>query len=331
MISSRIIALAFATAITIASAAGADESIVLLEEEFARLAHVSGGTMGVAAVHIETGRAAYLNPDDAFPMASTFKVPVAVALLEKVDHRRLSLQKMVRLHPGDLSPGSGTISRLLDDPGVSLSVLNLLELMLLISDNSAADLCMELAGGPEAVTKHTQELGLNGIRVDRSTLHLIADYLGAESLPARKDLTLDSLGGLFDAIPDDKREAAANALMTDPRDTATPRDMAKLLQVIWRGDALSQESAARLRDIMLRCETGAARLRGLLPQDTPVAHKTGTIGGTTNDVGVITLPNDAGTLIVVAFVKASDSPIPERERAIAEVARAAHDYFLFHR
>ena len=84
-------------------------------------------------------------------------------------------------------------------------------------------------------------------------------------------------------------------------------------------------------DISTRCETGEARLKGLLPEDTVVAHKTGTIGGTTNDAGVITLPDGAGHVIVVAFVKNSELPVPDRERAIAEVARAAHDFFLFNR
>lgn len=60
-----------------------------------------------------------------------------------------------------------------------------------------------------------------------------------------------------------------------------------------------------------------------------VAHKTGTIGRTTNDAGVITLPGDAGRVVMVAFVKESDLPIPDRERAIADAARAAYDYFQF--
>ena len=60
-----------------------------------------------------------------------------------------------------------------------------------------------------------------------------------------------------------------------------------------------------------------------------VAHKTGTIGRTTNDVGILYLPSDAGHVVMVAFVKESDDPVPEREKAIAEAARAAHDYFLF--
>jgi beta-lactamase class A len=60
-----------------------------------------------------------------------------------------------------------------------------------------------------------------------------------------------------------------------------------------------------------------------------VAHKTGTIGGTTNDVGIISLPDGAGHVAIAVFVKASEKEIPARERAIAEVARAVHDFFLF--
>jgi beta-lactamase class A len=82
-------------------------------------------------------------------------------------------------------------------------------------------------------------------------------------------------------------------------------------------------------DIMRRCRTGEARLRGLLPEGTEIAHKTGTIGGTANDVGIITLPDNAGHVVIAAFVKSSQKEVPARERAIAEIARAVHDFFLF--
>ena len=70
-------------------------------------------------------------------------------------------------------------------------------------------------------------------------------------------------------------------------------------------------------------------MKGVLPANTIVAHKTGTIGGTTNDVGIITLPDNAGHIALAVFVKSSEKEIPARERTIAEIARAAHDFFLF--
>ena len=105
--------------------------------------------------------------------------------------------------------------------------------------------------------------------------------------------------------------------------------MAALLERIYRKDLLKRESAELLMDIMRRCRTGEARLRGLLPQGTEIAHKTGTIGGSANDVGIITLPDNAGHVVIAAFVKSSEKEVSARERAIAEIARAIHDFFLF--
>ena len=59
-----------------------------LEKELRRLGALSSGMMGVAAVHLESGRSAFLNADEPFPMASTFKVPIAVELLRLVDERQ---------------------------------------------------------------------------------------------------------------------------------------------------------------------------------------------------------------------------------------------------
>lgn len=301
----------------------------LLEEEWGRIEPLSGGKLGLAAIHLETGRTAFLHPDEAFPMASTYKVPIAVEMLRRVDAGEFALEDLVEVDAGDLSPGSGMISRLLDDPGVSLSWRNLLELMLLISDNSATDLCLTAAGGGERVTARMREMGVEGIRVTRSTANLITDYVGAEDLPPRAERTRATYTEHYERVPEEDRERAGRQFESDPRDTATPRGMADLLRRLWAGEGLSPGSRDLLVDIMERCETGAGRLKGRLPEGTVVAHKTGTIGRTTNDVGVLTLPGGAGEVVVVAFVKESDLPIPERERAIADAARAAYDYFLF--
>jgi beta-lactamase class A len=106
--------------------------------------------------------------------------------------------------------------------------------------------------------------------------------------------------------------------------------MARLLQKVWRREALSAANSELLLDIMLRCQTGANRLKGLLPPGVDVMHKTGTLGlGVANDVGIIRLPDGAGHVVVAVFVKESTADTATQERAIAQVARAAYDYFLF--
>src|SRR5690606_29412072 len=260
-----------------------------LEREIARLAELAGGTVGVAAVHLETGRAVYLNRTERFPMASAYKVPIAVELLTRVDRGEVRLDSLIEIRPEDLHPGSGTLTSLFDDPGVILSVHNLLELMLLISDNSATDILLRLAGGAEAVTARMRAVGAEGIRVDRPTSLLIGDWLGGKGLPANGEISPAEFRKLADAVPQAQRDSAAAAFDADPRDTATPEAMARLLERIWRREILSAESTELLLDIMRRCETGEGRIKGMLPPWVEVAHKTGTIGGTTNDVGIISL------------------------------------------
>ena len=70
--------------------------------------------------------------------------------------------------------------------------------------------------------------------------------------------------------------------------------MTKLLVHIWKKDLFTPSNANVLLGMMERCQTGKARIKGMLPQGTDVAHKTGTLGGIVDDAGVITLPGELG-------------------------------------
>jgi N-acyl-D-amino-acid deacylase len=306
-----------------------DPGLETLAREVERLSRGSGGVVGLSALHLQTGRRVALRGRERFPMASSFKVPIAVELLRRVDAGEIALDQMVALERADLHPGSGTLSALFNKPGVSLSVRNLLELMLLISDNAATDVLLERAGGGEAVTARMKALGIDGIDVSRPTLRLIADWAGLKTLPPKREWSAELWGRLFQGVPEAERKAAAEAFDADPRDTATPDAMVELLAKIQKKGLHKPETAELLLDILRRCQTGENRLRGLLPAASIVAHKTGTIGGTTNDVGILTLPQGAGHVAIAVFVKSSTRPVPDREKVIAQLARAVHDFFLF--
>lgn len=311
---------------------GDDPNLVHLAAEVERLAEAAEGVVGVAAHHLETGRGVTLNGDVPFPMASTYKVPIAVQILSMVDRGQLSLSELVEVEQSDVFLTSSAISDLLDDPGLHVSIHNLLELMLQISDNIATDLLMREAGGSQAVTAKMRDAGLDGIRVDRPTWALIANWLGREDVTEADPIAPAEYRTLLEAERADDFTAARNAAFNeDPRDTSTPAAMSDLLRMIWDRKLLSEESSALLLDIMYRCKTGEARLKGALPPGTQVAHKTGTIGQTTNDVGVVDLPDGAGHVVVAVYVKESERSVEERERVVAQIARAVHDYFVFNR
>jgi beta-lactamase class A len=306
----------------------ADHSMSALEREIERLARQSGGVVGVAAAHIESGSRVTLRGTERFPMASTYKVPIAVQLLNRVNRGEIKLEQMEYVETKDLHPGSGILSSLFNKPGVALSVRNMLELMMLISDNSATDICLRLAGGGKAVTERMRELGITGIDVNRSTARLISDWIGVKALPPENEWHPQLFRDIFARVPPEARKRAAEHFDRDKRDTSTPEAMRTILERIYAKDLLVPESAELLLDIMRRCQTGEQRLKGMLPIGTVVAHKTGTIGGTTNDVGIITLPDQGGHVAIAVFVKSSSKGVSDRERAIADIARAVHDFFL---
>ena len=300
-----------------------------IERELERIARLGGGQVGVHALHLESGRQVSFNPQVRFPMASTVKVAIAVQLLTKIERGELALTTMVDLQPSDLHPGSGTISSLLAKPGVQLSVENLLELMMVISDNSATDILLRLAGGTQAVQNRLNELGIRGMSVDRSIIQLLADLQGVTLPPAEQWTT-----GFYEKLEaerlPDARKKAVEIFATDPRDTSTPAAMTDLLAKIHAGTALSPQSRAVLLGVMERCRSGDARIRGFLPPGTLLAHKTGSLGATaTDDVGYITLPDDAGHVALSVFIGPSTQPTAEREQTIAHLSRAVYDYFLF--
>jgi beta-lactamase class A len=309
-----------------AIAAGDPRAEVLAQLQ--RIAESSGGEMGISAVLVKTGERLQVNAASRYPMASTFKLPVALKVLHEVDHRRLSLEQKVRIDGGNLSPGSGEILKDMDagDPVMDPALGSLLEVMMTQSDNTATDRLMALVGGPKAVTRHLRGLGITDIDVDRPTYQLVADSWGFK-LPPEGQRTRANLRKAMGGTPKPAREKAGQRFLQDPRDTTTPDAMVSTLEKLATGKALSKESTELLLDIMVRCKTGPRRLKGELPPGLPVAHKTGTLPRlATNDVGIIMLPWGAGPLIVAAFVRGSALPLQGQERAIAAAAVTVYRY-----
>ncbi len=311
----------------LAAPGGAQASLDRLRAAVAAVAEEVDGDLGVAIEHLETGQAIEVNGDEPFPLASTFKVAVLVELFNQVDAGKVKLDDMVTLEPDDLHLGSGQLRNYLL-PGVSLSVENLAFLMMRISDNSATDRVMRLVG-VENINARLDELGVRGVSVDRTCQRLILDWLGMapeQTAGMSSKEVLDFLNAYEPA--DGELEEAENHFLEDHRDMATPLGMNHLLESIFTGQAASRESCDRMVDIMLKCDTGQNRLRGFLPEAVQVAHKTGTLGGTVNNVGILYLPEGRGHVAVSVLSKNMEDR-EAAERAIAQVARYAYDYFLF--
>ncbi len=309
---------------------GQAKEVNLLQSQMERIIHRVDGVVGVAIKHLESGEEVQVNGDTLFPMASTFKVAVMVEVFHQIKEGKFGLDDEAAMVETDLHLGSGMLSSL-QAPGIKLSIRNFITLMMIISDNSAADFLLQKVG-VDNVNHRMEALGLTDIHIDRTCHQLIMEYFGID-YQKYKDYTLKDLEEQLKSY-DYEGPAAAEArdqFNREAKDVCSPAAMNSLLEKIFKAEMLDRETCDLMLEIMLQCQTGEKRLRGMLPRGIRVAHKTGTIVTTVNDCGIIYLPDDRGHIAISVLSKEVQDETEDMERVIAEVARFAFDYFYFHK
>ena len=286
--------------------------------------------IGVGIIHVESGRELFRNGDEWFPLASTYKIPMAVEVLARVDRGAWKLDSMVALTEHDLVPFGSLLTDRFGGPGPVggvLSIRRYMELMLTLSDNSATDVLLRLMGGTAPVRERLHTLGVDGITVSRTVQELGAEWIGFP-LPPWQERDLASLRQLMSSVKPAAHDSANKLFYSSRKDHGTPRGMARLLTKIARREALSPASTDVLLEIMHRDETGRERIRGLLPKGTVAATKTGTLAThSQNDVGIVILPDKTHLVIAVYTHGWTTEKESEKDRVIAEIAKRAYQEF----
>ena len=289
--------------------------------QWRRIAARIDGTVGAAALDFTTGRRISLHGGDRFPMASICKLPIASHMMALVQEGKHSLAQEIEIPLYDVVPTVSPIAaRWPKQKRFPLD--EMLELMVAASDNTAVQTLFRIGGGEPAMSARFKQWDIMGLRVDRNERECGLTAAGVRTIPPVEEWTPDMPEKLEAKISPQERLAAMRRFLNDPRDTATPDATVEFLRKLYRGELLNAQLTARLIAILEKTTTGPARIKGMLPAGTVVAHKTGTTGsagnlnGSTNDVGVIN-----GKLAIAVFVKGSTRPLPQRERVIAEIAK----------
>ena len=118
--------------------------------------------MGIVALHVESGRLLELNADDEFEAASLIKIAVLTEAVALEREGRFDLTDRWKLTARNVAAGSGMLDEF--DPGLTPTNRDLLQLMIAVSDNTAAERFIDLFGA-EAVNARMAALGLPGIRL----------------------------------------------------------------------------------------------------------------------------------------------------------------------
>ena len=254
----------------------------LSTDRFAAIERESGGRLGVAVLDTGTGLRFGWRDEERFPMCSTFKFLLVAAVLRRVDSGKEELERRIPIRKEDLVIHSPVAERNLGPQG--MSVAELCEATMTLSDNAAANLLLPTVGGPAGLTRFVRELGDAHTRLDRNE------------------------PSLNTATPGDER------------DTTLPRAMVDHLQRIALGDVLQSASRDRLTGWLLGNRTGDSRLRAGLPQGWRVGDKTGSgENGTTNDIAIV-WPQDRPPLLLACYLTGSFPESKRRDRILQSVA-----------
>lgn len=249
------------------------------------------GTVGLALVDPKTGETMAIRGDEPFPTASVIKVAVLVELFHQVGHGKLRLEDPLILLETDKQPGSG-ILQFLAAPH-QLGVRDAAFLMIALSDNTATNLLVDKLG-IRAVGERMEALGF-----PRTKLHHKV-FLHSSS-----------------AAPDSSARYGLGV--------TTPLEMARLLAMIYRGEAASAPASAEMLR-MLKAQFYNDMIPRFLPAGTTVAHKTGSVDESRNDCGIVYSKARDYVLCIFSTGNADTSWRLDNEAQllIAELARLVH-------
>ena len=271
----------------------------VLQKKINQIVASKRATVGVGIMDFENEDTLTLNGKEHFPMQSVYKFHLALAILNLVDQRKLSLNQDIFVSKADMIPNLySPIREKYPEGNVNLPLSEIIKYTVSQSDNVGCDRLFKLMGGTEKANKYIHKIGVKDVAILDPEARIQTDW------------------------------------SLQYKNYSTPFAAVQLLKKFHKENILSKNSQDFLYKIMVETTTGPTKIRGLLPREAIIAHKTGFSGknkegltGATNDIGVVTLPNGKQFAIAV-FVSDSMEDEKTNDKMIAEIALAAWDYYL---
>jgi beta-lactamase class A len=228
-----------------------DNLKLLQQKTEARLREIAGRTRGVLGLSVLdlTNREQFgINEHNLFPQASAIKIPVLMEVYKQAGQGKFRLSDARRIERQDKTPGSGVLSEL-GDGTVQMSLHDLCVLMIVLSDNTATNMLIDLAG-MDRVNETMESLGFKQTRLRRRMMDTTAALRGDENL-------------------------------------STPAEAARIMELLWRGEFVSRTVCDGILDILKKPKAGV--ISSGLPAGVVVASKPGGLAGVTTEWAVVLL------------------------------------------
>jgi beta-lactamase class A len=252
-----------------------------LSRHIADYARKLDGVVGLAAIDLTTGRTICFQCETQFATASSIKIPILIGMFQAMRVGEFKFEDKVTLDRRDLVGGSGHLNATIEKGPLSLTVRELMTAMIETSDNTATNRCIRMVG-MERVNRILDELGFHSIRLQR--------------------VMMDVEAGRAD------RENIASSI-----------EMARLVEMLYRGTAAPAEDCKAMLDIMRRVRGG---MNKAVPEGTVIASKTGGIPGVKNQVGIVYL--DKRPFVLSIFASMLGDP---RVDPVEDLAKPVFGYF----
>jgi beta-lactamase class A len=320
-----------------------------LQEDVERHIKEADAEYGVWIRHVQSGEGVSVNPDALYLMASVFKVPILVEALAQVDEGKLRLEDRTELRWEDQLSTSYILGNM--DPGLRPTLRDLLTAMITVSDNTATDMVLRQVGAQNVMAR-LRSWGIENMAVHTGVQGLFEGATtwpdSAGTMPAvyREVLAAGPVIDPFTGVINEKLAASMSrgmnwdspaAQRTLENNVASPRAIGTLLERLVKGELLSRKSTGVALDIMLRQNLNQ-RMPKYIPQNVPVAHKTGTFFGSRNDAGILYLPDGARVVVAVFTAMKRErldldplESVPYTDgvdSGIGRIARSALDAFM---
>ena len=306
---------------------------------------------GLYLKHLNTGEEVAVRADVSFNSQSVIKIPIMVRAFQLAEQGKLNLDERVTIGRAELRDGSGVFQ--FADLGLAPTLRDLIQQMVITSDNTATDVLATKVGGVDALNAWLADSDYKMRKINRGWEY--RRKLLARLDPRFRNITAEETTGLQYAASDNplfthyqslftgeranwldvvrapanrRRRAEDTArLMVDDRDIwlgdMTARDIGRMLEAIERETIVTAPSAATIRTFMRRQLAGSRRLPHYV--DVPVAHKTGDAANIANDVGIIY--SRSGPIVVAVMVTGIRGPLGESEDRIGRLAELIVDPF----
>ena len=253
------------------------------------------GTVALGVRNLKTGEEFFFNADSPMPTASLVKFPLMVAAYQRMADNELDPKTLLTVQKEDKVPGSGILTEHFSD-GTQLSLLDVIHLMIVYSDNTATNLVANQVG-LEYLARYMERSGFAETKM--------------HSLVYRRDTSI---------FPDRSDKFGLGS--------TTVSETMRLFEMVWNRQVVDQLACKDMLDHLFANDDDLM-LKRYLPAGTRFAHKTGAVTAVRNDAGIIDSPAGPIAICVLTAENADTSYSKDNKAELfcGDVGRAVFLYF----